>query len=585
MHFKHDCRKITPSHRRTNRTKQRLNRNTTLEALRQNPDVPVLIIGAGVNGIGVLRDLALQGVDALLIDKSDFCAGTSAASGRVAHGGLRYLENGEFRLVREALHERNRLLINAPHCVVPLPIAMPAYSWTKGLLHAARQFLHLKSRPGDRGAAILKLGMTLYDVYSGKGTLPAHRFINRKASLENRPSMNPAITCTALYYDALILYPERLCLELIFDAAESHPNAHALNYVSAVGIEGKSVLLRDELTGEKFPIKPQVVVNATGAWIDLTNRTMQVESAFIGGTKGSHLIVDHPELHRLCQGQMLFYVNNDARICIFYPLGHRVLIGTTDISANDPDSVVCAEDEIEYLLQSICKVFPDIRLDRSHIVYTFSGIRPLPKSSALTAGQISRDHSDQIIESGKGLPFRIHNLVGGKWTTYRAFAEQVTDRLLSELGEKRKADTRALRIGGGREFPTTDEQRRVWIKRIAEKTLLDEQRIDVLLTRYGTRAEIIAAYCASDEDEPLDHHADYTRREIRFMVEHEHVARLDDILQRRTMIAILGETTIPLLEEIAGIMATVFGWTEAQQRDEIARVIRLFAEKHRTVLS
>jgi len=542
----------------------------------------VLIIGAGVNGIGVFRDLALQGVDALLIDKSDFCAGTSAASGRVAHGGLRYLENGEFRLVREALQERNRLLINAPHCVVPLPITMPAYSWSKGLLHAARQFLRLKSRPGDRGALVLKLGMTLYDWYSGRGALPGHRFFSRAASIANRPGLNPAITCTALYYDALIHYPERLCLELILDAADSNPNARALNYVSVQGVDGRSVLLRDELTGDTFPITPQIVVNATGAWIDLTNAALRVESALIGGTKGSHLVVDHPELHRLCHGQMLFYVNDDARICIFYPLGQRVLIGTTDIPADNPDSVICTEDETEYLLQSVRKVFPELKLDRAQIVYTFSGIRPLPKSSALTAGQISRDHSDQIIDSGGA--WRLHNLVGGKWTTYRAFAEQVTDRLLAELGQPRKADTAALRIGGGRGFPTTGEQRRAWIARVAQTSGLNAARIDALLTRYGTRAEEVAAYCAAGEDVPLEQHAAYTRREIQFMVEYERAVRLDDIIQRRTMIAMLGETTVALLAEIAGIMAAVFGWTEAEQHAEIERVIRLFAEKHRIVL-
>lgn len=556
-------------------------RTDLLEQLRKNPAVSVLIIGGGINGIGVLRDLALQGVDALLVEKSDFCAGTSAASGRVAHGGIRYLENGEFRLVREALHERNRLLVNAPHCVEPLPITMPAYSWMKGFFHAASQFLRLKSRPGDRGAVVLKIGMALYDAYSGKGALPLHRFVSRKQALAERPGLNPKIKCVAVYYDAKILYPERLCLELILDAERSSPGARALNYVSVASAHGDTVTLRDELTGATIDVQPKIVVNATGAWIDLANSAMHRESRLIGGTKGSHLVVDHPELHKLCQGHMLFYVNTDARICIFYPLGHRVLIGTTDIPADDPDSTICTEDETDYLLKSVQHVFPDLKLDRSQIVYTFSGIRPLPRSDALTTGQISRDHSDTILPPGDGLNFAIHNLVGGKWTTYRAFAEQVTDRLLGELGKQRVADTRSLPVGGGRDFPTTESARAAWFKQVTRATGQPAARLTQLLERYGTRADEIAIFCGIDADAPLQNHSAYTHREILFLAQHERVERLDDVILRRTMIGMLGETTIPLLEEVAAIMGGVRGWSAEQRAEEVERVVELIRAKNK----
>ena len=559
-------------------------RAAILEHVKQHPAVPVLIVGGGVNGIGVLRDLALQGIDALLVEKSDFCAGTSAASGRVAHGGLRYLENGEFRLVREALEERNRLLRNAPHCVVPLPVTMPAYSWTKGFLHAAKQFFGLKSKPGDRGALILKMGMTLYDLYSGKGALPFHRFTRKSTALAQRPGMNSAITCTATYYDAKILYPERLCLELILDAADTFAGARALNYTTVVHAEDRFVILRDELTGETFQVEPQIVVNATGAWIDLANRTMRRESQLIGGTKGSHLVVDHPELWRLCQGHMLFYVNADARICIFYPLGNRVLIGTTDIPADNPDAVVCDEDETDYLLRSVQRVFPHILLDRSHIVYAFSGIRPLPTNDALTPGQISRDHSDVVIPPGSEIAFPVHNLVGGKWTTYRAFSEQVTDRLLRELGKKRLSRTHSLPIGGGKDFPVEAEARWQWVASTAQSTGLPVNRVDVLLERYGSWASGVATFCAAESDQPLEHHGGYSRREMLYLALHERVAHLDDIIQRRTMIGMLGETTLPLLEEIARVIAPVFGWTEAQIGAEVDRVVTTFRQRHKIVL-
>ena len=556
-------------------------RSELLNSIKSNPAVSVLIIGGGVNGIGVLRDLALQGVDALLVEKSDFCAGTSAASGRVAHGGIRYLENGEFRLVREALHERNRLLQNAPHCVIPLPVTMPAYSWTKGLFHAASQFLGLKSKPGDRGALVLKIGMTLYDLYSGKGTMPFHRFTGRKAAVAQRPGMNPAIKCTATYYDAKILYPERLCLELILDAAESSPDARALNYVSVIGAQGSTVMLRDELTGDTFEVQPKIVVNAAGPWIDFANRNMQRETGFIGGTKGSHLVVEHLALWQLCQGHMLFYVNTDARICFFYPLGHRVLIGTTDIPWDNPDAAVCTEDETEYLLKATQHVFPHITIDRSQIVYTFSGVRPLPRSNALTPGQISRDHSDPVLPPGNGIDFPIHNLVSGKWTTYRAFSEQVTDRLLLELGKQRRANTRDLSIGGGKDYPTDEAGRKNWIGRVAAETHLSPARVEMLLERYGTRAREIAVFCAEEPDHPLANYSEYSAREILFLAQHERVAHLDDIVQRRTMMGMLGETTIPLLEEIAAIIAPALGWTVDQAAAEVERFVTILRERHK----
>jgi glycerol-3-phosphate dehydrogenase len=556
-------------------------RQEILASLREQPDVSVLIVGGGVNGIGVLRDLALQGVDALLVEKSDFCAGTSAASGRVAHGGIRYLENGEFRLVREALHERNRLLKNAPHCIVPLPVAMPAYSWTKGFIHAAKQFLGLKSKPGDRGALILKIGMTLYDLYSGTGVVPGHSFASRRRAMVQRPGLNPAVKGVFTYYDARILYPERLCLELIEDAQDSFAGAQALNYVRVVGAADGTVTLRDEIDGETFTVRPKIVVNATGAWIDFTNQAMQRQSQYIGGTKGAHLVVDHPELWRLTQGQMLFYVNTDARITIFYALGQRVLVGTTDIPADNPDSVICDESETDYLLQSVRRVFPQIHLDRSNIVYTFSGIRPLPRADVLTPGQISRDHSAPEIPPDEGIGFPVISLVGGKWTTYRAFSEQVTDKLLHELGRRRIASTRDLPIGGGRDYPREENERAQWITRLSNETGFSPARVETLLERYGTWAERVGQSCAAEPDRPLEHHPGYSTGEMRYLAAHERVQHLDDIIQRRTMIGMLGETTLPLLGEIAAVVAPVLGWSEARQAEEVERVVTILRQRHK----
>ena len=234
-------------------------------SLRDHPDVSVLIIGGGINGIGLLNELALQGIDALLVDKSDFCAGTSAAMTRVIHGGLRYLENAEFRLVRESLRERNRLLRNAPHYVKPLPTTIPIFNWTSGIVPAIRNLLGWPAKPGNRGALLIKTGLTLYDFLAGRNSpLPRHRFRSRRAALALRPALNPEVICTATYYDARITYPERLCLELVLDAEAACPEAHALNYVRLQSAAGGTVVLRDEISGETCEVRPRIVVNADG---------------------------------------------------------------------------------------------------------------------------------------------------------------------------------------------------------------------------------------------------------------------------------------------------------------------------------
>ena len=315
-----------------------MNRNDILSSLKTNPEISVLIVGAGINGIGTFRDLALNGVDVLLIDRADFCSGASAASSHMAHGGIRYLENGEFRLVREAVRERNRMIQNAPHIVKPLPTTIPMFKYFSGLFNAPLKFLGMLTKPSERGAIIIKLGLMMYDAYTGKTrTVPRHQFMLRAESLRRWPKLNPNIATTAVYYDGLISNPERLALEIVLDAEVDSPNAHALNYISLVSGEKDWVTLRDELTGQTFEMHPKLVVNAAGPWIDAANRKMGISSGYIAGTKGSHVIVDHPELRAATGSNEFFFENKDGRIMWICPLDDRVLVGTSDIKIEDPD--------------------------------------------------------------------------------------------------------------------------------------------------------------------------------------------------------------------------------------------------------
>jgi glycerol-3-phosphate dehydrogenase len=539
-----------------------MNRNKILQSLKtQSPSV--LIIGGGINGVGTFRDLALNGVDVLLIDRADFCSGASAASSHMAHGGIRYLENGEFRLVREAVSERNRMIENAPHLVRPLPTTIPIFKFWSGLFNAPLKFLGWLDKPSERGAFIIKVGLMLYDAYTGaQGTVPPHRFEGQVASKKRFPQLHPDARYTATYYDGSILSPERYTVELVLDAEAEGPHARALNYISCVGIEGDAVTLRDEQTGETYQTSPTLVINAAGPWIDRVNTDLGLADRYIGGTKGSHLVLEHPELRAAIGENEFFFENKDGRIVLIFPLLDKVIVGTSDIPIKDPDDARCTEEEVDYFFDMIGHVFPEIELKREQIVFRFSGVRPLAFSDAKTTGQITRDHS--IKEDVLG-DIPIYSLVGGKWTSYRAFSEQVTNKALEFLGKSRKADTKQLPIGGGRDYLATKDS-----------PTCNEQ----LFARYGSRCQEVEMYQNGRDDIPLHHYPEMTRREVAFLAEKEKVVHLDDLILRRSLMAYLGHLNHPLIDELADILAEVLGWINENKKAEIERTLGILLDKH-----
>lgn len=562
-----------------------MHRDEILASIKSNPKASVLIVGAGINGIGTFRDLALNGVDVLIVDRGDFCSGASAASSHMAHGGIRYLENGEFRLVREAVGERNRMIQNAPHLVKPLPTTVPMFKHFSGLLNAPLKFLGLLDKPSERGSIVIKLGLMMYDAYTGRTrAVPRHVFRGRAESLKHWPRLNPTVRTTATYYDGSILNPERLALEVLLDGEAD--GGRALNYVSLVGGEGDQVVLRDELTGETFDVKPRLVVNAAGPWIDVANGTLGLSTRFIGGTKGSHLILAHPELRQAIGDNEFFFENKDGRIVLIFPLFDKVLVGTSDLPVDDPNDVVCTEDEVDYFLGMIARVFPDVVVGREHIVFHFSGIRPLAHTgSAKTTGQITRDHHIQVVEGEwTRLGYPVYSLVGGKWTSFRAFAEQVADKALAFLGKTRQKSTHELSIGGGRNYPRTPEEQKRYLDGLTAWTGMSAKRVRDLFERYGTRAEAVAMFISKQADQPLKSLPDYSRREIGFICQNESVVHLDDLLLRRSMLAMLGLLTRTAVDELAQAAGESLGWTGTQVEAETARVLDLLAARHGLVL-
>lgn len=562
-----------------------MNRNEILSSLQEDPHVSVLIIGGGINGIGTFRDLALNGVDVLLVERADFCSGASSASSHMAHGGIRYLENGEFRLVREAVQERNRLIQNAPHLVRPLPTVIPIFKQFSGLLNAPLKFLKMLDRPSERGSVIIKLGLMMYDAYTGaqggQRVVPKHQFLSRKKSLEKWAILNSEITNAAVYYDGAILQPERLGLEVLLDAEAENPKARALNYASMIGGSEDTIIIRDEMTGNTYDVKPKLVINAAGPWIDFTNRKLGLSSGYIGGTKGSHLIIQHEELRKTIGDHEFFFENKDGRIVLIFPLYDRVLIGTSDIPVDNPDEVRCTDEEIAYFLEMVQRVFPSVELTPDNIVFQFSGVRPLPRSGAKSAGQISRDHSIEVLSGDwTNLRFPVYSLVGGKWTSFRAFSEQVTDKALGYLGLKRQKDTRSLPIGGGRGYPREAAEVRRQIESLSAWTGVSRERLKTLFERYGSRAEAVATFMNGGTDQILTTLPDYTRRELHFLVQHEKILHLDDFVLRRSMLAMLGRVRREMVEELADLFANFLGWNAEQRNAEVTRTLSILAEKH-----
>lgn len=376
----------------------------------------VVIIGAGINGAGIARDAAMRGLKVLLIDKGEPGGGTTSASTRLIHGGLRYLEHFEFGLVRESLREREVLLRIAPHLVKPLPIAIPIY------------------QRGKRGRLTIHAGMILYDLLSWGKSLPNHRMLSRAQTLQRWPGLNPeGLAGSALYYDAQVEFPERLVNENVQSAREFGAEVLTHTRVTSFAVEdgkvsGVEFICED---GQKRIAEAGMVINAAGPWIDCVLEQAPVESPkLIGGTKGSHLVV--PPFPTAPSNAIYLEARSDGRPVFIIPWNELYLIGTTDVRfEGNPDDVRCEPWEIDYLLAETNLAFPGAGVTRDSILYTYSGVRPLPVTGDKAEESITRRH---FIREHPRLP-NLLSIVGGKLTTYRSLAEECVDLIFRKLGK------------------------------------------------------------------------------------------------------------------------------------------------------
>lgn len=335
----------------------------------------VIIIGAGINGSGIARDAAMRGLKVLLLDKGDISAGTTQWATRLIHGGLRYLEHYEVPLVRESLHEREVLLHIAPHLVKPLGFLVPVYDRS------------------SRGPAMIRLGMLAYDALSFDKSMQNHRMFSREGALEREPGLNPdGLEAAAFYYDAQVEYAERIAVENAVSAREY--GASVLTYAKVENVihEDGSVAgveFTDVLGGTKHTARAPVTVNVAGPWVD---EVLGGSNQMIGGTKGSHIVVD-PFPGAPANEALYVEARADGRPYFIVPWNGRYLIGTTDFRyKGDLDHVWATDDEIDYLLEETNYVIPEANLTRESVLFTYSGVRPLPYAPEGAEGSISRGH-------------------------------------------------------------------------------------------------------------------------------------------------------------------------------------------------
>jgi len=380
-----------------------VSRDSQLHAL-NGADLDILILGGGINGAGVLRDLALRAersgtrLRCALVEQNHFASGTSGRNSQLIHGGLRYLKYFEFPLVREALRERSILLHIAPHLVKPLPFLLPMYGRFSRLFYGS--------------------GLVLYDLLAGARKVHRHYRLTRKQVIDIEPGMNrEGLTAAAVFYDGEV-HSARLVVELILDAIRH--GGTAVNYVRAEhatkDADGRwRVPLRDCLTSESYECRARKIINATGAWSNAGELRL---------VRGSHIVL--PRVAK--SDNAVAYFDSGGRIVFFIPWGSRnqlTLVGTTDIDHSEgPDRVHISPQEIAYLQGIVHTVFP--KADATPIS-TYSALRPLiGGKTAGSATSTSREHRIWNAEDG------VLHIAGGKYTTYRAMSEEACDLALRE---------------------------------------------------------------------------------------------------------------------------------------------------------
>ena len=491
-----------------------------------------VVIGGGITGAGTFRDLALQGLRVLLVERDDFASGASSALTRIAHGGFRYLERGEIGLVRESVVERDLLIANAPHVIRPVRVVLPLRTRLGGLLAAPFHFLKWLPGRGMPGVLPMAIGVRLYDALAGKKrTLaPGGAAMGGKAC-RLFPYLGKRFAGAIWTQEGRIHAPERIAIELVEDGVAAGHRSAALNYCRLVGAEGGTLTLENSLSGERFTVEARVAVNAAGAHSDKVAVLFGIDERMTGGVAGIHVIVEAPSIAKALQDDLLFFEDHHAdpakrRLCVLYRLAaNRLLLGTTEFACDDPDEATIRPADEHYLLDALAAALPGPGVTEQNVVGRIVGVRPLVRSKAADLTSRSRSHAI-FRHQPDGLP--VVTIVGGKWTTFRRMAEDATDAALAELGQPRAVSTVHMPIGGGRDF------RRDEIIQALITSGLSAVLSERLADTYGSRAMLVADWIRTEGAEPISTDGRLTRGEIAFFAATELATSAEDIVRRRS---------------------------------------------------
>jgi glycerol-3-phosphate dehydrogenase len=506
-----------------------MHRDIAIQEINKTTEWDILIIGGGATGLGCAVDAASRGYKTLLLEKYDFAKGTSSRATKLVHGGVRYLAQGNIRLVREALRERGRLLKNAPHVCHTLAFVVPFYSqWQKWYY---------------------RLGLSFYDFLSGKWSLGKTKFLSKKGTIRNLPGIaQEKLTGGILYFDGQF-DDSRLAINLAQTATEQ--GAAVINYFSVTGFNKanekiNSILAKNELTGEFYTIKAKAIINATGVFADEILQLAEGHTKqTIAPSQGIHLVIDKKYFEGVAG--LMVPKTDDGRVLFAIPWHHKLLLGTTDT----PVDTICAEpvalkEEIDFVISHFNR-YAVSRISYQQVESVFVGLRPLAKTGDKNKTAVMpRDHQVEVLPSG------LVHITGGKWTTYRSMAEHAVDKAADYAGLKKVVcKTKDLPIHGYTLQADTSH-----------------------LSIYGTDAGAINNMMLEDVSlqEKIHPQDPYTRAEVKWFVQNEMAFTVEDVLARRTRLLFLdAAAAVNAAPGVADFMAELLKedeqWTNNQLAD------------------
>lgn len=517
----------------------------------------VLVVGGGIVGTGIARDLALRGLRVALLEQRDLASGTSSKPTRLIHGGLRYLEMFDFGLVRTDMREREVLLRLAPHLVQPLRFLIPMYG--RGVLYRAK----------------LQAGMQLYDALSFDKSLPTRQWLNRRQVLRAEPGLNPVDLQGAWqFYDGQVSVVERLVIENALDAAREGAvvvtHAPVVQFTRTLDGAVTGAVVKDELSGREVTVRARLTVNATGPWLDMTTAGIRKgRKPLLRLTKGVHVVVPSATQHA-----HVLFARRDGRLFFVIPWLGYSLVGTTDTDYHgDPADADATAEDVEYLLDEARRAFPNGMFDRIH--YTYAGVRALVRMESRSAGKVSRKHALHDHGQRDGVE-GIVSVVGGKITGYRAIAEEVGELVARKLGHVFDGDERGSLTqqrplpGGHLDDVGSYVEHELWPR--ANQLGLDRGQASHLGRVYGSLGPSLLSMAEADPrlaarvcpDQPS------IVAELARAVGEEWAVSLGDVLLRRTPIGLHACQALDCLDSIAEHLGHLLGWDAAERARQVA---------------